>query len=396
MKKIIKPSRTVLAILFSVFILFLSFIIFRTNLFVTAPNQSFLLEPISAIILPHHDLADNYRLDLLSQVSQKVNPKTIIVISTNHFEVGSYNILTTVKEWKLKNALFDPDSAKISSLNIKTDHLAFDREHGIYNLLEPLKNNFADAKIVPIILKQNTTASQLDELVVNLNRVCRADCLLVGSVDFSHYQPASVASIHDLLSIKALNNLDKSLIWQTEVDSNPTLYLAIEFAKLKKSNSFHLVTNTNSGLMEHTPDAESTSYILGWFEYAKMTKQQTETFTAGYDISKQKDSRLIKGTDQIIDLLSSHDMAINCLDRPEFCSLNRILWSPNFYRDILNGLVIVGEITSTGYKLVLVPTQNGLALRDQEKLAVINRIRMKLGLDATQITDGYDIIEITK
>lgn len=388
--------KTYLAILGSILILVLSFFVFKTNLFVTSPHESFLIKPISAIILPHHDLAAAQRDDVLRQITDRVNPKTIILVSPNHFNAGSYNILTTNRTFRLANTLFEPDNAKISELNLPLDDTAYDREHGILNQLAPLKNTFADAKIVPIIIKQDTPASQIDTLVNDLNKVCKADCLLVSSIDFSHYQSASVASVHDLLSIKALANLDKNLVWQAEVDSNPSLYLTIEFSKLKNANNFHLAYNTNSGLLEHAPDSESTSYILGWFEAAQSKLVETQTFTAGFDLKQFKDPRLTTGTDSKIDLNNTHDMAIKCLDEPDYCALNRILWGPAFYRDILNGLVVVGEIQADDYKLVLVPTKNGLAIRGDDKLAVINRVRERLGQVPTQINDGYDIIEISK
>lgn len=392
MKNSLKLSRSARAVILSIFALILTFFVFQTNFFAISQLNS----TIPVVVMPHHDLAKSLRDDLLNQVWNRINPKTIILVSPNHFEAGGYNILTTNRQWRLDNAYFEPDTNKISALNIQTDDLAFDREHGIFNLLNPLKNTFPDARIVPIMIKQDTSAAQLDAMILNLNKVCKADCLVVASVDFSHYQPASVASVHDLLSIKALSNLDENQVWQAEVDSNPTLYLATRFAKNRGATSFHLTANTNSGLLEHAPDAESTSYVLGWFDFIKPEKIKTETFTVGYNLKNLTDSRLIRGIDQKIDLADSRAMALNCLDKPDYCALNRILWGPDFYRDILNGLVVVGEIQANQYKLVLVPTRNNLVLRGEEKLVVINKIRAKLNLSENTISDGYDIILISK
>lgn len=396
MKNSLKLSRSTRAVILSIFALVLTFFVFRTNIFVSGPNQSFLTSPIPVVVMPHHDLATTLRSDLLSQVWERISPKTIILVSPNHFEAGSYNILTTDRQWRLNNAYFESDANKITALSIRKDDLAFDREHGIFNQLDPLKNIFPDAKVVPIIIKQDTSAKQLDELNENLIKNCRADCLVIASVDFSHYQPASVASIHDLLSIKALSNLQENLIWQTEIDSNPTLYLATKFAKARGAQSFHLAANTNSGLMENLPDAESTSYVLGWFDFIKTEKVAIETFVVGNNLNKLVDSRLVRGTDQKIDLADSRAMALVCNSKPDYCALNRLFWGPTFYRDILNGLVVVGEIQADQYKLVLVPTKNNLALRGTEKLVIINKIRSKLNLSETTISDGYDTINISK
>ena len=386
-------------VLITLIVLVFSFIVLKTNLFDNGISEPS-LPSISAVIVPHHDLAANLREETLRQIMTRVDPKTIVLISPNHFDIGDYNIITTNREWRLTNAYFEPDQNKISRLNIPVDDAAFVREHGITNLLDPLRNAFPDAKIIPIILKQNTPASELDSLNTNLKKACKNECLMVSSVDFSHYQPASVASNHDLLSIKALTNLDANLVWQTEVDSNPALYLTINWAKSYKTNFFRLTANTNSGLLNHAPDAESTSYVLGWFEQGKLAGTDTQTFVAGFNLKdiNQSNPRLVTGIDQKIDLNDNHEMGMTCYAKPEYCAINRLFWGPNFYRDILNGLVVTGEIQSNNYKLVLTPTDpiTHQALTGKAKLAVINRVREKIGLNDTQISDGYDTIEITK
>jgi hypothetical protein len=221
---------------------------------------------------------------------------------------------------------------------------------------------------------------------------------MVSSVDFSHYQPASVASIHDLFSIKTLSSGKANLSWRAEVDSNPSLYLTIKWANLRKTDFFNLFANTNSGLLEHSPDAESTSYVLGWFEQGKTQVIESQTFVAGFNLSYSKDSRLISGLDQKIDLNNNHDMAMLCIDNVDYCAINRLLWGPDFYRSILNGLVIEGEILPDSYKFVLVPTNSvdHQVLNSTAKLEEINRIRRRLNLELTVVGDGYDIIKIDR
>ena len=398
MTKTLSKFQKFQAVLVSLIVLVLSFIVLKTNLLGT--NHVFEVvspQTISAIILPHHDLASAEREASLRQIVGRIEPKTIILVSPNHFDTGGYNIETTTRQWRLTNSYLEPDSTRIKELNIPDVDSAFNREHGITNLLDPLKNVFPDAKIIPIIIKQDTPAGQIDDLSKKLAGVCANNCLLVASVDFSHYQPASVASIHDLMSIKVLSNLDDKLVWKTEVDSNPTLYLAIEWAKSYKTNSFHLSDNTNSGLLTHNPDTESTSYVMGWFEAGDKTEIQSKTFVAGYNLS-QIDARLRSGTDNKIDLNDNHNMGMLCYTDKDFCNLNRLFWSPVFYRPILNGLVVTGVFDGDQYKLILTPTDptSHQALRGQAKLDIINQIRQKLGLSNTQIGDGYDTIEINQ
>lgn len=389
--------KTSLAILSSIFVLAFSFLVLNTNLFVNSSQKNFFSQSISTVIVPHHDLAALQRQLTLSNVSARVNPKTIILISPNHFNVGGYNLLTTKRTWRIQNAIFEPDERKIEKLGLEIDDLAFDREHGITNLLDPLKNAFPDAKIMPIMVMSGTSATQLDILVKDLQKICPNNCLMVNSVDFSHYQPASVGAIHDLYSIEALSNLDNSQIWQTEVDSTASLYIAINWAKAHGTNWFNLEANTNSGLMDGSPDAESTSYVFGWFEIGEKRPLNTSTFVIANNLSVL-DQRLTKGVDEKIDLNNSHEMGVLCFEKPQYCALNRLFWGPDFYRDILNGLVVTGEITEDKYKLVLTPvsmeTKN--ALRGEAKLHIINQIRAKLNLPDVKISDGYDTIILNK
>lgn len=403
MKKL-KVSKTALALLVSLFILAFSFLVLNTNYFNLNYdshnllfNQDFFTQSISTVILPHHDLAAREREIVLSEVAARITPKTVIIVSTNHFNAGGYEIETTDRNWRLANSFFSADTEKIHQLNLPIVNAAFEREHGIFNLLAPVNNVFPDAKVIPIIIKDTTSVSSVDNLKEKLNEICSKNCLLIASVDFSHYQPASVASLHDIYSIKALSNLDEDMILKTEVDSNQTLYLAINWAKLHKTQRFQPMINTNSGILTNSPDAESTSYVLGWYEIGEAIKFNQTTFVAGNNLQADT-KRLVSGVDETIDLADSHAMGMLCYQRQEFCGVNRLLWGPDFYRDILNGLVIVGEIQADSYKLVLVPTdaQTHVPLQGEAKLAVINKIRGKLNLSAVTITNGYDTIDINK
>lgn len=241
---------------------------------------------ISAAIIPHHDLAQNQRRVLLSQVAAEVKPPTIIIVSPNHFEAGGANIITTDKNWKLENAVVEPDKETIAALtnddSIFSDEAAFSREHGITNVLADINLSFPDAKIIPIIIKQNTSQESIGLLADKLNQVCRG-CLLIASVDFSHYQPGALAEIHDIYSTKILENLDDKGIYKTEVDSEQSLALAIKWAKLNSTEAFHLAENTNSAKLLNDPDSESTSYVLGWYEAGQSNINNDMTFMIAGD-----------------------------------------------------------------------------------------------------------------
>lgn len=242
---------------------------------------------ISAVVIPHHDLAKDKRAALIKEVAANANYKTIILVSPDHFDAGGSGILTTDKEWKLQNAIVPPDKNKIDQLVssgiASNQESAFSREYGITNILGDIADNFPNASLIPLMLKQDLSKETTVKLVAALIKVCPENCLLIASVDFSHYQPGTLAEIHDSLSIRALANLDEDSVWKTEVDSEQALALAIGWAKANNTTNFYLRENTNSSKVANEPDSESTSFILGWFQTRETQKIEEMTFMIGGD-----------------------------------------------------------------------------------------------------------------
>lgn len=246
---------------------------------------------ISSVIVSHHDLASAQRSALISEVVANSNIssiKTIILVSTDHFLAADSPIVTTDKEWKLANAVILPDKTKIQELidssQVSNQESAFNREHGITNILADISNSFSNARLIPLMIRQDASQEKVSQLNDELVKVCSENCLLISSVDFSHYQPGTLAEIHDSLSIRALNNLDKEAVYRSEVDSPQALALAIMWAKTHETRSFKLKEETNSGKLLGEPDSESTSYVLGWYQNGKISKINEATFMLGGDM----------------------------------------------------------------------------------------------------------------
>jgi poly-gamma-glutamate synthesis protein (capsule biosynthesis protein) len=150
--------------------------------------------------------------------------------------------------------------------------------------LAALRENFNSAKIIPIILKDKTNEDEIINLNEALIEVCRDECLMVSSIDFSHYLPGALAEIHDNLSLRVLNNLDKDLVKRTEIDSIPAISLLVEFVKNNQAQEFVLSKHLNSGQIEYSPDGESTSYVLGYFQKGTPQLKDSFSFMIGGDV----------------------------------------------------------------------------------------------------------------
>lgn len=277
-------------------------------------------QKIYAVTVPHHDLVATDRSKYLAEIAKTESPKTIILVSPNHFNTGQSDILTTNKIWDLGVSKVYPAEDIINNLSkdiVGNDENAFLGEHGIKNILPDIANYFPSAKIVPIIIKQDASKEKVALLADNLIKSCTDDCLLITSVDDSHYQPSSLSNLHDSLTLRALNNMDQDLIWRAEVDSNQSLALLLAWSKVHGADSFKLSENTNSGIIAGDRDAEATSYIFGDYEVGEKNAVISDevTFTVGgdamfdrsvdykfrdnkiYDIFANFGDRVLSGTD---------------------------------------------------------------------------------------------------
>jgi len=147
-------------------------------------------ENIPVAIVPHFDFAKEERLSLLGNISEKSNPKTLVLVSVNHFNTGSGQIITTKRDWQVAAGKI-PSAEKLEEKIVNDglaidDELVFANEHGITNLLADVYKTFPNVPILPIIIKDTTGKEKIDQLSEWLDSECR-DCLLISSVDFSHY-----------------------------------------------------------------------------------------------------------------------------------------------------------------------------------------------------------------
>mgnify|MGYP001609440752 CR=1 FL=1 len=238
---------------------------------------------ISGIVVPHHDLVKDQRTALFDEVAKKIKaPQTVIVVAPNHAQAGFGTIQTTDKIWNLSNGTLEPDRKVMSAIPASIETPSFQNEHGIFLILPDVKRVWPDARVVPLIIK---TGAHVAELHDALNASCQ-DCLMIASVDFSHYQPAILAEEHDQLAIRALQNLDEELIRRNvEVDSPESLDLLVRWAESHGTPRLHLVDHTNSGIILNDPDVETTTHVFGWYqEGTKVVPKKRVSFLFGGDM----------------------------------------------------------------------------------------------------------------
>ncbi len=247
---------------------------------------------ISGIVVPHHNIVEDRRAAMFQVLHDRLSgamPSSIILISPNHYGRGRDIIQTTDQEWTTTDGTLTPDESLVNLLVqegvARREPESFADEHGIKLIVGDIKRAFPDAKLVPLMMKEKTNSLAIEKLIATLNASCTS-CLVVASVDFSHYQPAALAELHDRLSLRALQTKNIELLMnRAEVDAPAVLAFLASWARTRGTERFTLFDHTNSGVMLRNPDAESTSHLFGWYEEGKPEKPaQGVTFAFGGDM----------------------------------------------------------------------------------------------------------------
>ena len=266
------------------------------------------LQPV-AVVVPHHNFVAQKRLEYFNQIAKKrLVTQKIIIIGPDHFSPNQNNLIYSNRQWNLSNGMVNfnnsIESKFKSFLNLENNIIKED--HAIYNLLPDIKTVWPKATVFPILIGQNYSVSKLDSLISVISQNCKNNCLLIASVDFSHYLPSGLAEIHDIKSTKELNNQNLSEIPKLEVDSPQSLYVLANFSSIKNTKKWNLFFNSNSGKLSNNSDIETTSYVMGSYQKSFFKNKQflNETSLISKNIDKEKSisslgARFFYGTDYI-------------------------------------------------------------------------------------------------
>lgn len=219
------------------------------------------------IVVPHHDMVASARAAYMAQVAKERQPKTIVLLSPDHFNRAQQPMVTTRRSWETATGQVLPDTDLIAALALpEAGDEAFLSEHGVTSLLAELHENFPEARLVPILINRSATYAKVTELVDALFASC-ADCLLVASVDFSHTVESNVAALHDRRTLRELAQGNAPNLYKyVEADSPETLAALALWAGRHKASRFELFAHTNSGVIAATRVGEMTTHIMGGYE----------------------------------------------------------------------------------------------------------------------------------
>lgn len=328
------------------------------------------LQPI-AIVVPHHDFVKEQRLIFLRQISQKrLLTKRIIILSPDHFSFNQLSLTYANTNWRSIEFAQDFEAKLSQNLSLKNNIV--EKDHGILNLIPDIQKVWPKAKIFPILIGQNYPISGLEKLVDNISHTCKFNCLLISSVDFSHYLPASFADVHDQSTIYNLSIQNITNFKNLEVDSPQSLYVLSKFSQQKMATNWDLFFHSNSGSLVNNYDVETTSHVLGSYQRSFLKNQSSKITT--YLIAKninQNDSlsslgpRFFYGTDYFDLNYSEKSKILLPFDLPK------------------NTVIMAIENNSqTEYRIFPIKTINNQSyfLRGEEKLTNLKLIKNQIKL----------------
>jgi poly-gamma-glutamate synthesis protein (capsule biosynthesis protein) len=250
---------------------------------------------ISTIVVPHHNLVANERSELFNTITDRIQNRKIILLSTNHYDSGVSNMQTRRTDFTTANGTIqiDDELVNIAVQNgVSEELVTFETEHGVKTLLPDIATYASGATVLPLIIKEDTPKEDITNLITKLHSSC-PDCLVVASVDFSHYQPYLLSELHDDLTRRAMQALDKNLIEnKSEIGEPQVLSAAIQWAELSDTNTFVEQNHTNASEIENNYYAEGTTHFFGWYEEGNKSNSKSEvTYTFVGDVMFDRNIR---------------------------------------------------------------------------------------------------------
>lgn len=217
-------------------------------------------------IVPHHLLASNMIIDFFN-VLAKQKPSLVILIGPNHYQKGN-RISSSLYDWQTPAGVVqvnqDICQDLISQGIVAKDEPLLAEEHSVGALMPFIKYFIPEAKVVPIIIQHGATLQEVDELLDAIAPYLDEDAVLLASVDFSHYLTRSEAQLKDQITLQAMEKFDYTALFKMgddHLDSPASLACSFRWAERRGIKKFHLLDNTNSGIIMRNEVMETTSYF---------------------------------------------------------------------------------------------------------------------------------------
>ncbi|MGC8574950.1 AmmeMemoRadiSam system protein B [Caldisericum sp.] len=271
------------------FKLILPIIIFTVILVSVNPNLTIapeVQEPtIIGGVVPHHLVAKDVIKDFYENISKKVKPDVIVLLSPDHFgkcvSIGASFITGNSQFHELSIAIDEINKIK-SRFNIIEDNASVYLDHGIANHVPFLNNYFKESLVIPILVSPTVSLSIAKEFADTLNNILPLNSLIIASVDFSHYLPKSIEEVHDKKSLRVFLNFEENEFPKIDVDSWQSLYILRSISIKRGYEKYEIIAHKNAQDYTREYLSSSTSYVSCIFEKGKINTQDFRPITLSF------------------------------------------------------------------------------------------------------------------
>ncbi|NBS41653.1 AmmeMemoRadiSam system protein B, partial [bacterium] len=227
----------------------------------------------TSAIVAHHLLVASDMAEVFKVLGND-EARTVIVVSPNHFSRGMSRAQVSEESWDTVYGTVNADAPAVESLIdavpfLTHDETAFAEEHGIYNLLPFVARSFPNAKIIPIILREELSLENAWTLGATLAKQF-PDAALIASVDMTHYHDAEYTATNDQRVLDLIANEgrcnDAPCADVLDIDSNASMRVLFAWNAARGTTEFRLTHHGSSLSMGAAKDwHDNTSHILGYF-----------------------------------------------------------------------------------------------------------------------------------
>ena len=222
---------------------------------------------VRAGVVPHHLLAG----EMIGKVFKGLESQTIetfVVVGPDHTNQGKGDRITSLQPWGTPYGQVEVDEVFVSTLLesglVVMDDERMMTEHSMYSLMAFIKQFHPGARVVPIALGSGSSIAEIEVLVKKLSEGCQHNCVVVGSIDFSHYLKAAQARDNDAVTWELISGWRyEELMGKSDafVDSPASLVTVMKFAEVSGARNIEVVDHTNATEILNDPTVSTTSYF---------------------------------------------------------------------------------------------------------------------------------------
>jgi len=222
-------------------------------------------------ITTHHSLASGLVDQFFRCIQRNTDPKTVILIGPNHYSGGSSGAITGQNDWQTPFGTLPASEEMINRLagvSVEINDRVVENDHAIAFIVPYIKYYLPNTKIVPLLIRSSFTKNEVDGLITQISETIDEETIIIGSIDFSHYQNIAQGSINDAETKVIITERNLSDVYQNgdeHYDSAPGIYAILSF--LKNNNIASTYELNHSSSSEFTPATQNVTTYFNWLFY---------------------------------------------------------------------------------------------------------------------------------